>query len=132
MRAPKGTFVEHTSRISNKIREMEGGFKESLQPKMKGFVIKRQAKLVPDQAKHLYFYTPTRGLDADKMVDALNRRDQTDALVEQILGDRAKVEHNASGGHAQSNNHARAYPIDDDDDDDGDSALRSVRRPASK
>ena len=46
-RAPKGTFVEYTSRISNKIREMEGGFKERLPPKMKGFIIKRQAKLTP-------------------------------------------------------------------------------------
>ena len=45
---------------------------------MKGFITKRQAKLTPDQAKHLHFYTPTRGLQADRMVDALNR----DALVE--------------------------------------------------
>ena len=29
-RAPKGTFVEYTSRISNKLREMESGFKEFL------------------------------------------------------------------------------------------------------
>ena len=36
------------------------------------------------------------------MVDALNRLDQTDALVEQILGDRAKLEHHANRGHAQS------------------------------
>ena len=43
--------------------------------------------LTHDQAKHLHFYIPTRGLEADKMVDALNRLDQTDALVEQILGD---------------------------------------------
>ena len=33
MRAPKGTFVECTSRISNKLREMESGFKEPLPPK---------------------------------------------------------------------------------------------------
>ena len=37
MRAPKGTFVEYTSRISNKLREMEGGFKELLPPKIEGF-----------------------------------------------------------------------------------------------
>ena len=91
--APKGTFVEYTSRISDKLREMESGFKEILPPKLKGFIIKRQAKLTHDQAKHLHFYIPTRGLEADKMVDALNRLDQTDALVEQLLGDRAKVEH---------------------------------------
>ena len=30
------------------------------------------------------------------MVDALNRLDQTDALVEQILRDRAKLEHHAT------------------------------------
>ena len=90
-RSPKGTFVEYTLRISNKLREMESGFKELLPPKLKGFIIKRQAKLTHDQAKHLHFYTPTRGLEADKMVGALNRLDQTDALVEQILGDRAKL-----------------------------------------
>ena len=111
-RAPKGTFVEYTSRISNTIREMEGGFKERLPPKMKGFIIKRQAKLTPDQAKYPHFCTPTRGLDADKLVDVLNRLDQTDALVQQILGDRAKVEHNASRVHAQPHNHAQAYPME--------------------
>ena len=50
-------------------------------------------------------YIPTTGLEADKMVDALNRLDQTDAHVEQILGDRAKLEHHANNGHAQSNVH---------------------------
>ena len=43
------------------------------------------------------------------MVDALNRLDQTDALVEQILGDRVKLEHHANRGHAHSNSHAQAY-----------------------
>ena len=74
MRAPKGTFVEYTSRISNKLREMESGFKELLPPKLKSFIIKRQAKLTHDHAKHLHFYVPTRGLEADKMVDALNNK----------------------------------------------------------
>ena len=46
------------------------------------------------------------------MVDALNRLDQTDALVEQILGDRAKLEHHANRGHAQSNSHAQAYSME--------------------
>ena len=65
--------MEYTSRISNKLRETESGFKEFLPPKLKGFIIKRQAKLTHDQAKHLHFYKPTRGPEADKMVDALNR-----------------------------------------------------------
>ena len=82
-RAPKGTFVEYTSRISNKLREMESGFKRSI------YISK-----------------------ADKMVDALNRLDQTDALVEQTLGDRTKLEHHANRGHAQSNSHAQAYPME--------------------
>ena len=111
-RAPKGTFVEYTSRISNKLREVESGFKQSLRPKLKGFIIKRQAMLTHDHAKRLHFYIATRGLEADKMVDALNRLDQTDALVEQILGDRAKLEHHANRGHAQSNNYAQAYPME--------------------
>ena len=111
-RSPKGTLVEYTSRISNKLREMESGFKELLPPKLKGFIIKRQAKLTHDQAKHLHFYIPTRGLEADKMVDALNRLDQTDALVEQILGDRAKLEHHANRGQAHPNSHAQAYSME--------------------
>ena len=65
-----------------------------------------------DQAKHLHFYIPTRGLEADKMVDALNRLDQTDALVKQILGDRAKLEHHANRGHADPNSHAQAHPME--------------------
>ena len=69
--------------------------------------MKRQAKLTHDQAKHLHFYIPTRRLEADKMVDALNRLDQTDALVEQILGDRAKLEHHVYSGHAHPNSHMR-------------------------
>ena len=48
------------------------------------------------------FYIPTTRLEADKMVDALNRLDQTDALVEQILGDRAKLEHHANRGPCAS------------------------------
>ena len=111
-RSPKGRFVEYTSRISNKLREMESGFKQLLPPKLKGFIIKRQAKLTHDQAKHLQFYIPTRGLEADKMVDALNRLDQTDALVEQILGDRAKLEHHVYRGHAHPHSHAQAYPME--------------------
>ena len=46
------------------------------------------------------------------MVDALNRLDQTDALVEQILGDRAKLEHHANRGHAHSNSHPHTYPME--------------------
>ena len=65
--------------------ELESGFKELLPPTLKGPIIKRQAKLTHDQANHLHFCTPMRGLVADKMVDALNRLDQTDALVEQVL-----------------------------------------------
>ena len=61
-RSPKGTFVEYTSRIRKKLREMESGFKALLPPKLKCFIIKRQAKLTHDQAKHLHFYIPTRGL----------------------------------------------------------------------
>ena len=91
---------------------MESGFKELLPPKLKGFIIKRQAKLTHDHAKHLHFYIPTRGLEADKMFDALNRLDQTDALVEQILGDRAKLEHHVYRGHAPPNSHVKAYPME--------------------
>ena len=111
-RSPEGNFVEYTSRISNKLREMESGFKELIPPKLKGFIIKRQAKLTHDHAKHLHFYIPTRGLEADKMVDALNRLDQADALVEQILRDRAKLEHHANRGHGHPNSHAQAYPME--------------------
>ena len=110
--SPKGTFVECTSRTSNKLREMESGFKELVPPKLKGFITKRQAKLTHDQAKHPHFYIRTRGLEADKMADALNRLDQTDALVEQILGDIAKLEHHANRGHTHSNSHAQAYPME--------------------
>ena len=60
-RAPNGTFVEYTSRISNKIREMDGGFTECLPPKMKSFVIRRQGMLTPDQAKHLHFFHTDKG-----------------------------------------------------------------------
>ena len=104
--------MEYTSRISNKLLEMESGFKELLPPKLKGFTIKRQAKLTHDKAKHLHFYIPTIGLEADKMVDALNRLDQTDALVEQILGDRTKLEHHVYRGHAPPNSHVQAYPME--------------------
>ena len=46
------------------------------------------------------------------MVDALNRLDQTDANVEQLLVDRATVEHIASRRHTQSSFHAQAYPME--------------------
>ena len=62
--------------------------------------------------RSIYISTYDEGLEADKMVDALNRLDQTDALVEQILGDRAKLEHQTNRGHAQSNSHAQAHPME--------------------
>ena len=46
-RSPNGTFVEYTSRISNKLREMESGFKELLPPKLKGFIIKTTGQVDP-------------------------------------------------------------------------------------
>ena len=69
------------------MREMESGLKECLPPKMKGFITKRQAMLTPDQSVHFQFFMAARRLEADRMVEALTRLDQTDALVEQILGD---------------------------------------------
>ena len=45
------------------------------------------------------------------MVDALNRLDQKDALVEQILGDRVKLEHHVNRGHAHPNSHAQVCPM---------------------
>ena len=47
MSSPKGTFVESTSRISNKLCEMESGFKGTLPPKLKGFIIKRTGQVDP-------------------------------------------------------------------------------------
>ena len=55
--------------------------------------MKRQAMLTRDQAKHFQFDMTTSGLEVDRIMEALNRLDQTDALVEQIQGDRAKLEH---------------------------------------
>ena len=52
-RTPKGIFVEFTSRINNRIRVVESGFNGYLPSTMEGFIMKRQAKLTPDQAKHL-------------------------------------------------------------------------------
>ena len=46
-RSPKGTFVEYTSRISNKLREMESGFKELLPPKLKGFYHQATGQIDP-------------------------------------------------------------------------------------
>ena len=54
--ARKAPLWSSTSRISNKLREMEICFQECLPRKMKGFIIRRQAKMTPDQAKHLHFY----------------------------------------------------------------------------
>ena len=46
------------------------------------------------------------------MVDALNRLDQTGALVEQILGDRVKLELHANRRHVHSNSHVQAYSME--------------------
>ena len=94
-RTPKGTF-------SKSIREMVSGFKECLPPKMKRFIVKRPPKLTPDQTMHLHFYMPTRGLEAVRMVDALDRVDHTDALVVQILGDRAKLKQRSNRAHTHT------------------------------
>ena len=59
--------------------------------------------------RSIYISTYQRG---DSRVDAVNRLDQTDALVEQMLGDRAKLEHHVYRGHAHPNSHAQAYPME--------------------
>ena len=110
-RSPKGTFMEHTSRISNKLREMESGFKELLPPKLKGFIIKRQAKLTHDLAKHLHFYIPTRDSRQTRWLmlkTDLTRRTR----LWNKYSETAKLEHHANRGHAQSNSHAQAYPME--------------------
>ena len=111
-RTPTGTFVEFTSRIINRIREMENSLKECLPPKMRGFIIKRQAKLTPDQAKHFHFDMPARRLEADRMVEAFNRFDQTDALVEQVLCDRVKLEQRSNRVHAHTSHFCAATTIE--------------------
>ena len=44
-RTQQGTFVEFTSLISNRIREMENSLKECHPPEIKVFIIRRQATL---------------------------------------------------------------------------------------
>ena len=46
------------------------------------------------------------------MIDALNRLDQTDALVEQILGDRAKLELHANCGQAHPNSYVQVHSME--------------------
>ena len=90
-RSPKGTFVNTRRESATNFEKWRVVSKRLFRQKLKGFIVKRQAKLTHDQAKHLHFYIPTRGLEGRQDGDALNRLDQTDALVEQILGDRAKL-----------------------------------------
>ena len=86
---------------------MENSLKECLPPKMKGFIVKRQAKLTPDQAKYFHFDMPARRLEADPMVEALNRHDHTDALEEQVLVVRAKLEQSSNRVHAHTSHFAQ-------------------------
>ena len=53
---------------------------------------------------------PTRGLDAGRLVEALNRLDQADALAEQILGDRAKLEQSFNRVHAHTSHFVQQQP----------------------
>ena len=89
---------------------MENNLREFLPKKMKGFIIKRQAKLTPDQAKHVHFDMPARRLEADRMVEALNRFDQTDALVEQVLCDRVNLEQRSNRVHAHTSYFVQQQP----------------------
>ena len=67
---------------------MENSLKECLPPQMKGFIIKRRAKLTPDQAKHLNFFMPTRGLEADRYGGCFeSSRLELTRLWTRVLGD---------------------------------------------
>ena len=46
------------------------------------------------------------------MMDALDRLDQTDTLVEQIFRNQAKMEHSASRGHVLSNHYMHRHPLE--------------------
>ena len=98
VREPKGSFVEFSSRIQTKIREMEAAVGATLPPKIKGFIIKRQARMTPDQLKTIHFWNPTHVMEADKLVASITRLDQPDALVELVLSERANVEGRTGGG----------------------------------
>ena len=50
-RTQKGTSVEFTSRISNRIREMENSLKECLPPEIKGFIIKTSSQVETEPSK---------------------------------------------------------------------------------
>ena len=70
-RSPKRHFCGiHVANQQQTSRDGEW-FQRASSAKIEGFIIKRQAKLTHDQAKHLHFYIPTRGLEADKMIDLM-------------------------------------------------------------
>lgn len=98
MREQRGTVVEFSTRILTKIHEMEAGVGETLPQKEKGLIIKRQARMTPNQLKTIQLWNQSRIMEADMIVARITQLDQPDALVDLVLNGRSKVEGRTIGG----------------------------------
>ena len=75
-RSPGQTYLEYTNNIKRKLAEFEQAIEETLPPKIKGFIIKRQAKLTTEHEKHLHVHGIPRLQEAEKTIATLCALDQ--------------------------------------------------------
>ena len=80
---------------------MENSLQECLPPKMKGFIIKRKAKVDTGSCNTFSLLHANEGTLGEH---------QTDALVEQILSDTAKMEHSPNRVHGHTSHFAQQQP----------------------
>lgn len=87
-RDSRQTYLEYTNNIKRKLAEFEAAIKEEIPPKIKGFIIKRQARLTSDHEKHLHAHGIPRLQTADKTVETLCSLDQKYQLVNDTVKER--------------------------------------------
>ena len=80
------TYLEYTNAIRLKLAEFEQAIGETLPPKIKGFIIKRQARLTAEHEKHLHVHGIPRLQTADKTIATLCTLDQKYQLVNDPAG----------------------------------------------
>ena len=97
-RDPRATFVEYTTTMTSRLRDLERSLDEQIPPKLKGYIIKRQASLTKEHRKAIHLWHPGWTPTADKVIELLTRLDQPDALVDLVLKERMGAHSRQKGG----------------------------------
>ena len=105
----RATFVEYTTTMTIRLGDLERSLDEQIPPKLKGYIIKRQASFTEEHRKAIHLWHPGWTPTAEKFIELLTRLDQPDALVDLVLKERMGVHRRQKGGSSN-----KTFMVQDD------------------